>query len=72
MKILTFAASITLALGSVATSAPAFAQNHDGMHDRGDRGGYNDHRNGRGDRRWNNHRRCHIERHHHRNVRVCR
>jgi hypothetical protein len=70
MKIITFAASIALAIGSVASSAPAFAQNHNGMHDRGNRGGYN--HGGRGDRRWNNHRRCRMERHHHRNVRVCR
>jgi hypothetical protein len=75
MKILTVAAGIALALGSVASSMPAFAQNNDGMHDRGDRGGYNNHgdgRDGRHDRRWNNHRRCWMEHHHHRNVRVCR
>jgi hypothetical protein len=75
LKILTFAVGVAIAIGGIASSAPAFAQDHRGMDHRGmenrdHRGnGYN-----RGhDRRWNNHRRsCRTVWRHHRRIQVCR
>lgn len=76
MKILTFAAGIALALGSIASSVPAEAHRTGYSHNHG-RGGYDRRddrrRYNRGDRRWRNHHSsCRTVWRNHRRVQICR
>ena len=77
MKILNALAAAGLLLSTATVATSAQAQDYRGdrsQYDRDHRGGdrHDDRRYDRRHNGWNNHRRCHTEWRHHRQVRICR